>query len=161
MPRTIRSPLLAVVLIIVLAGTALATAGSGLTPTFLSRGTLSERVHFNTGAVKLQTKKAVDAVMQTITFGVPSSSGWHAHPGVVIVTVTSGSLARYDEHCSRTVYTAGTSSSGFVESGNHAGLVRNEGATEAVVHVTYLVPAGTSNANLRIDKANPGCPGLN
>jgi len=161
MLKTIRSPLLAVALIVVLAGTVLATASSGLVGTFLSRGTLSQPVHFNTGAVKLQTKGAVDAVMQTITFGAPSTSGWHAHPGVVIVTVTSGSLVRYDEHCSPTVYTALTASSGFIESGNHAGLVRNESGAATVVHVTYLVPAGTSNSALRIDKDNPGCPGLN
>ncbi len=161
MRKAIRSPLLAVVLIVVLAGTVLATTSSGLVGTFMSRGTVSQPVHFNTGAVKLQTKASVDAVMQMITFGAPSTSGWHSHPGVVIVTLTSGSLARYDEHCSRTVYTAGTASSGFIESGNHAGLVRNEGATAAVVHVTYLVPAGTPDADLRINRDNPGCPGLN
>lgn len=158
MLKAIRSPLLSVALVIVLAGTVLATTGSGLTPVFMSRGTVSQPVHFNTGEVKLQTKASVDAVMQMITFGAPSTSGWHSHPGVVIVTLTSGSLARYDEHCSRTVYTAGTASSGFIESGDHAGLVRNESTTTpAVVHVTYLVPVGLTNLQLRIDKPNPGC----
>ncbi len=154
MRKAIRSPLLAMALIVVFAGTVLATAASGFHPTLLSRGTLSESVHYNTGAVKFQTKGSVDFVTQAITFDAPSSSGWHAHPGVVLVTIASGSLVRYDEHCSATVYAAG---SAFAESGHDAGLVRNESTTTpAVVYVTFLVPAGTTA--LRIDKDNPGCP---
>jgi quercetin dioxygenase-like cupin family protein len=157
MRKAIRSPLLALALIVVFAGTVLATfpvpAGS-FHLTILSRGTLSEPVHFNTGAVKFQTKGSVDFVAATATFDAPGSSGWHAHPGVVLVTVESGSLVRYDEHCSATVYPAG---SAFVESGDVAELVRNESTTTpAVVRVNFLVPAGTTA--LRIDGANPGCP---
>jgi len=113
-------------------------------------------MHFNTGAIKFQTKESVDLVTQTINIGVPGSSGWHSHPGVVLVTVKTGSVVRYDEHCAATVYTADTPNSAFVESGDHAGLVRNESGTPAVVYVTFVVPAGTTA--LRIDKANPGCP---
>lgn len=40
--------------------------------------------------VKFQTKAPVDLVMQTITFGAPSTSGWHSHPGVVLVVVPAG-----------------------------------------------------------------------
>jgi hypothetical protein len=154
LPRTaIRSPLLALALIVVFAGTVLATASSGFHPTPLSRGTLSESVHYNTGAVKFQTKGAVDFVTVTVNFDAPGSSGWHAHPGVVLVTVKSGSLVEYDANCKATVHPAG---SAFTESGDEPGLVRNESTeTPAVVYVTYLVPAGTTA--LRIDKLNPGC----
>lgn len=153
MRRIFRSPFVALALVLTLAGTALATAASGLSPTTFSRGTVSDRVHFNTGAIKFQTKQATDIVTQTITFAAPSTSGWHAHPGVVLVTVASGSLVRYDENCTASVYPAG---SAFVESGDHPGLVRNESSTTpAVVYVTYVVPVGTTV--LRIDKPNPGC----
>ncbi len=155
MRKALRSPLFAVGLVIVFAGTALATVASGLTPTTLSRGTVTEKVHFNTGEVKFQTKADVDLVTQTITFAAGSSSGWHAHPGVVLVTIASGSLVRYDGNCSATTYTAGSARSAFVESGDHSGLVRNETASAAVVYVTYVVPKGTTA--LRIDKANPNC----
>ena len=154
MRTAIRSPLLAFALIVVFAGTALATDARGFNPAPPSRGTLSESVHYNTGAVKFQTKGAVDFVTTTITFDALGSSGWHAHPGVVLVTVKSGTLVRYDEHCSRSVVPTG---SAFTESGDHAGLVRNESTnTPAVVYVTFLVKAGTTA--LRIDKGNPGCP---
>lgn len=156
MRKAIRSPLLAVALIALAAGTAGATPGAGLTPVIVSRGIATERVHFNTGEVKVQTKAPVAIVNQTIAFAAPSTTGWHAHPGVVLVTVTSGSLTRYDAHCARTVYPTG---SAFMESGDHAGLVRNESTTIAAsVNVTYLVPEGVQNADLRINKANPGCP---
>lgn len=157
MRKALRSPLLAVALVIVFAGTALATAASGLTsaPTILPRGTVAEKVHFNTGEIKFQTKADVDLVTQTITFAAGSTSGWHAHPGVVLVTVGSGSLVRYDGNCSATTYTAGSAQSAFIESGDHSGLVRNETASAAVVYVTYVVPKGTTA--LRIDKADPTC----
>ena len=156
MRKAIRSPMLAVALIALAAGTAGATPGSGAVGTIVSRGVATERVHFNTGEVKVQTKAPVAIVNQTIAFAAPSTTGWHAHPGVVLVTVTSGSLTRYDETCTRTVYPTG---SAFIESGDHAGLVRNESTTIAAsVNVTYLVPEGVQNADLRINKANPGCP---
>jgi hypothetical protein len=75
---------------------------------------------------------------------------------MTFVTVVSGSLVKYDDHCRATTYAAG---SAFVLSGHEAILVRNESTTtSAVVNVTFVVPAGTPNSGLRIDKANPGCP---
>lgn len=155
MRNAIRSPLLAVALAVMFAGTALATAGTGFHPTNLARGTMSEPVHFNTGAVKLQTKDPVDFVTFSLTIDPAGSSGWHSHPGVVLITVTSGTVTFYDEHCSAKVYPAGSS---FVESGGDVGLAHNEGTVPALAYVTYLVPAGTPNSGLRIDQANPGCP---
>jgi len=161
MRKAIRSPLLAVALIALATGTAGATPGAGLTPVIVSRGVATERVHFNTGEVKVQTKAPVKIVNQTISFAastptVITTTGWHAHPGVVLVTVTSGTLIRYDSHCSPTTYPTG---SAFMESGDHAGLVRNESTTTAAsVNVTYLVPEGVQDGDLRINKANPGCP---
>lgn len=156
MRKAIRSPLLAVALSIVFAGTVLATAASGFHPEIHHRGTISERVNIHTKAVNLKTKDPVDVVTGAITIDPLGSSGWHAHPGLVVVTVVSGSVVRYDEDCEATVLAAG---SAFVESGRDAGLVRNESTTTpAFVSTTFIVPKGTSNSALRIDKANPGCP---
>lgn len=154
MRRFIRSHLLAlsVVGFVAFAGAAVATPAIGFNGTILSRATLSESVKFNTGEVKLKTKGAVDITHQTITIDPGATSGWHTHPGVVLVTVQQGSLVRYDAHCAATVAAAG---SAFAESGEHAGLVRNEGTTTVVVYVTYITPVG---AALRVDAANPGCP---
>jgi hypothetical protein len=156
MRRAIRSPLLALALIVVFAGGVLATAPSNLALTPLSRGTLSGSVHYNTGAIKFQTKGPVDFVTVTITLGTTSasgSSGWHAHPGVALVTVKSGSVVLYDAQCSATVQAAGSA----FTAGLDASLIRNDSTTTpAVLYVTFIVPAGTTAT--RIDKANPGCP---
>jgi quercetin dioxygenase-like cupin family protein len=157
MNKTIRGPLLlAVVLVLALAGTALATAASGFHGTILAHGTNAVTVQVNDGAIKFQTKAPVDFVSATVTIDPLGSSGWHSHPGVVLVTVASGAVSFYDADCSVMVHTAGTS---FVESDGDTGLARNESTTTpAVVYVTYIVPAGTANSGLRIDQANPGCP---
>ena len=158
MLKAIRSPLLALVLVVVFAGTVLATASSGFHPTIVSHGTLNESMHYNTGAVKFQTKGSVDFVTATVTIDPLGNSGWHSHPGVVLVIVASGSLMVYDEHCVGTPHTAGTASSAFTESGDEPGLVRNESTTTPEVsNVTYIVPAGTPNSGLRIDKGAPSC----
>jgi quercetin dioxygenase-like cupin family protein len=156
MHKSIRSPLLAIVLVLVVAGTALATGATNFQGTITSRATLSHSTEATTHEVKLETKGPVDFVTATVNIAAGGSSGWHSHPGIVLVSVVSGSLVFYDSHCRAIVHAAG---SAFVESGNHSGLVRNESTTTpAVVYVTYLVPGGTPNAGLRIDKPNPGCP---
>jgi quercetin dioxygenase-like cupin family protein len=99
----------------------------------------------------LNAQKPTDHVVQRIVWGAGSSSGWHRHPGVVLVTVQSGTLVFYGADCRAQTYTAGQS---FWESGARAGLVRNETQADATVYATYIIPAG---APLRIDLPNPGC----
>ena len=155
MGQAIRSPLLAGALILMLAGSVLATPASNFVGTPLARGTVSESVHFNTGEVKFQTKGGVLLATNMVTIAPGGSSGWHFHPGVTLVSVASGIVVRYDAHCMATEFPTG---SAFVESGNHPLLVRNESATTPAVNiVTFIVPAGTTNAGLRIDSPNPGC----
>ena len=152
--RAARGPLLAIGLVVAFAGTALATASAGFSAQTLSRGALTTNVQANTGEIKLQTKGDVDFVTSAVTIAPNGSSGWHTHPGVVLVTVATGSLTFYDQNCNATVHPAG---SAFFESGDDAGLVLNLSSTvTATVYATYIVPAGTTV--LRIDKANPGCP---
>lgn len=145
---------LAAVLVVVFAGTVLATPAGGMSASAPLRGTLSQSVHVNIGDVKFQAKAPTDLVTRTITFAVGSTSGWHSHPGIVLVAVTSGSLVRYSADCSFEVIPTGGA---FVESGDEPGLLRNEGTTDSVTSVTFVVPAGTAVADLRIDKDSPGC----
>ena len=154
--KAIRSPLAALAPMVIFAGTALATGASGFHGTILAHGTNATTVKINEGDIKLQTKAAVDIVSATVTIDPLGSSGWHSHPGIVLVTVAAGTVSFYQADCSVEVHATGTS---FVESDGDTGLARNESATTpAVVYVTYIVPAGTPNSGLRIDQANPGCP---
>jgi len=136
--------------------TAWATDALGtVSATLFARGTFTEPVRtsvFSLDGIYLATDSTTDHVVQTITFGADSTSGWHRHPGVVLVTVKSGTLTRYDSRCRSETVTAGQS---FWESSGHdAGLVRNEGTDPVVVYVTYIIP---TDAPLRINTANPGC----
>ncbi len=97
-----------------------------------------------------------DFVFQTITFAPGGHTGWHSHPGVLLVAVESGAVVRYEQNCTKSEYSTGQS---FIERGqNHVIFVKNEGTAPAKVQIAYVVPAGTANAALRIDQpAPPGC----
>src|ERR1700737_5573045 len=70
---------------------ALANPGSFVTTTILGhRATLSHSVKVNQSRIKFQTKVATDVQVQTLTFLLHGTSGWHFHPGVVIVVVEPG-----------------------------------------------------------------------
>ncbi len=158
--------LAALALVPVVAGVALATPGLGLTPTIIARGTsteafsISEPVHRafprSRPIVACSFDRQCDFVFQTITFQPGGHTGWHSHPGALLVAVESGSVTRYEQDCEATTYVSGQS---FVERGpEHVIFVRNEGATPAKVQIAYVVPAGIANAALRIDQpAPPGC----
>ena len=156
LPRALRlSPVLALALVSAVAGATLASAPVGFHGTPLARGTFAGPINLDAGAVEFETEGSVDFATSTVTFDAPGSSGWHIHPGIVLVTVLSGSLTQYDPACAATVHDAGTS---FVESGDQPQLVRNESTTTpAVVYVTYVVPTDTPATGLRIDSTNPGC----
>jgi quercetin dioxygenase-like cupin family protein len=151
--RATRSASLATVLLALFVGTVLATGAAGFHGTPLARGTTSGPQQFNMGDIKFQTKGRVDFAHATVTIDPLGTSGWHSHPGVVLVTVASGTVTFYAADCSFNTYPAGAS---FIESDGATGLARNESAsTPAVVYVTYIVPAGAPA--LRIDQPNPGC----
>jgi quercetin dioxygenase-like cupin family protein len=136
-------------------GVALATAPSGTrTVDFAATGTIPEAVHFNSDRIKLQTKDAADVVTQLITYQPGSSSGWHSHVGVVVVTVKDGAVTRYVSDCNSQTFHTGDV---FIESGDMGPLVlRNEGTVAAHLAATFVTNPPVP-ANLRIDEPNPGC----
>src|SRR5258707_59949 len=81
---SLRGPILAIGLVVVFAGTALATASSGFHPTIVGRATLSDPVQYNTGLVKFQTKGEVDIVTISVAIDPNGSSRWLTHPGVLL-----------------------------------------------------------------------------
>jgi hypothetical protein len=110
----------AAVLVPVFGGIALATPGIGIIAAPVhARGTHAEllNVHSKSG-VKLQTKSSVDFVTQQIVIAPGGSTGWHSHPGPVLVTVKSGELTLVyadDATCTGRTYRAGES---FVDLGD-------------------------------------------
>jgi quercetin dioxygenase-like cupin family protein len=132
---------------------ALAYPGTLITTTILGhRATLSDSVQVNQDRVKFQTKDPTDVLVQTITFQPQGTSGWHFHPGIVIVVVESGQVTTHDENCQTATYGPHQS---FVESGTTPFMVSNDSATaNAVVYATLVVPAGSP---FRIETGPPAC----
>jgi quercetin dioxygenase-like cupin family protein len=131
-------------------GAALATPGIGiLSAPVHARGTLGQHQVVNSkSGVHLKTRGSVDVATQQIVIAGGGSTGWHSHPGPVLVTVKSGTLRLVyadDLTCRGTVYEAGDS---FVDRGDSVTHVaRNESPTDPVeLWATYLVPGDPGTA---------------
>ena len=108
--------------------------------------------------IRLEASQPIDVATQIVTFQPGGYSGWHTHPGPVYFTVRTGTLTVYegdDPTCTGLVFPAGT---GAVEAGTstHLHMVRNETNSVAEAVVTYMVPVGTPQSELRADRPNPG-----
>lgn len=149
-------PLVLAMLPVALAGTASGTPSSGIASTVhVVRATLKEPVKANADGIKLKTKEPADISVVTLTIAPGGTTGWHRHPGVVLIAVKEGTGTFYAADCTSTTYSPGDV---FVETGeDSAGVVRNESAGPFVITVTFIVPQG---ALFRIDEPNPGCPGI-
>lgn len=155
MRRSIWVLLLALLSSLAIVGTVLAAHASvgtsivdGAEP-HQQRGTLAEKVKFNVGDIKVQTKGPIDVITQEVKFAATvGNAGWHSHPGAVFVVVRTGTLTVWDEDCVMNEYSPGET---FFEAGpHHPMLVKNLGATDVTLYVTYLVPEGTPATGLRI-----------
>jgi hypothetical protein len=148
--------ILGVAVIGTFAAVALASAGSGFTPTNLATGNLPDGVHVNSDRVKFQTKDSTDVRVQRIVFDPGGFSGWHHHPGVVIATVTSGAVTFTNSDCNSTTYGPGLpAGSVFVESGDDPGQASSAGG--ATVYATFVAPHANPPV-FRIEDAAQTCP---
>ena len=161
--RRIRPSLAALAAAALLAVTAatvvLASAPSGVSPTVLARGTFDAfKVMSNPeagGLFKAEAKSPIDVVVRRHEYAIGGSTGWHAHPYPVFVTVISGAVTFYDyadPTCTPTVVTAGH---GYVDSGRgHLG--RNESGQPAVDVSVIMAPVGAVFRS-ELDAPNPNC----
>lgn len=161
-----RSALTAVVAVLgflVVAGAGLATMGSGIIAAPVqARGTLGPTdgpnlvVNSKTG-VHLKALGATDIVTQQVRIAPGGHTGWHSHPGPVLVTVKSGSLQLIyasDTDCHGTVYEAGDS---FVDRGDEVVHIARASPFDGVeLWATYFVPGGDPTAPFRLDAPDPG-----
>ena len=137
-----------------LVGVAVATPGVGiLSSPVHARGTLDARQVVNSkSGVHLKTRGSVDVATQQIVMDGGGSTGWHSHPGPVVVTVKSGALRLIyadDPTCEGTVYETGDS---FIDRGDAVThIARNVSPTAQVEFwATYLVP-GAPGTGFRND----------
>ena len=142
-------------------GVVMATEGSMITSSTLSRGRFDE-IDVRTGdteahQVSLKTKGSSDVHVVSNTIAPGGHTGWHTHPGPSLITVQAGTVTAYegdDPTCTPRVYQTG---SGFIDPGDgHVHLLRNEGSVDLVTVAVQILPAA---AERRIDTPDPGlCP---
>jgi hypothetical protein len=138
------------------AAVALASAGSGFNPTNLVTGNLNNDVKWNSDRVKFQTKDPTDVRVQKIVIDPGGFSGWHHHPGIVIVTVASGAVTFTNSDCSSTTYGPGLPAGAvFVEGGDDPGQASSVGG--ATVYATFVAPHASPPV-FRIEDAAQTCP---
>jgi len=93
--------------------------------------------------IKLKTRGSV-RIRNVLTTGAPPgfSSGWHTHPGPILVAMTPtsvGSLTLYDGNCNPTTIGANES---YIEKPNTPILGRNDSGSDADWVTTMIVPIG-------------------
>jgi quercetin dioxygenase-like cupin family protein len=131
------------------------TAGVGFSGATIGRGNLGP-FHIKSKAdgyeVDLKSKDNSDILVTNLAIAAGGHSGWHSHPGPVLVIVKTGTVTLYhanDPTCAGSRYTAGTV---FVEEGGVVHIARNEGAVELTMVASSYLPAGGPG---RIDEAAP------
>ena len=132
-----------------------ATPGAGITTTIISGPVLMEEIDIKTDSELNRVKIKIDGFSEVYVVHnkiVPGGhTGWHSHPGPSIVSVKSGTATEYhsDEPAVPHVHTAGST---FVDDGEGAHLVVNEGTTDLELVAFQIIPVG---AMRRIDEPEP------
>ena len=134
---------------------ALATPQQGVTTTILTGGPIAlDEVDFNLESddhkVKFRTKGVSDIYIVRNVVAPGGHTGWHSHPGPSIISVVAGEATAYEgDDPQGVVYAAGTA---FVDTGDHAHIVRNEGTVDLELIAFQILPDG---APRRIDQPQP------
>ena len=144
-------------LLVLSAGTAVATAPNGETVTPLAHGALIKPADVNRkvkGArVQIKTRGALDALMVSITIPPGGNGGWDALAGPHINIVAQGTLTLIDANCKRHDIPAGHA---VIGDGSDRDKVENRGTTPLVYYNLFLIPHGATSP--RVDTPAPaGC----
>ena len=136
-----------------MATAAIASPGSGVTATPLVTADFDETAHLNSDRVKFQTKDPTDVRIVRLDFAAGSFSGWHHHPGLLIVSVASGSVTLTDSSCNSKTYGPGSPNGAvFTEGGDEP--VEASSAAGATAFVTTITPDGEPS---RVEDDVPAC----
>jgi len=134
---------------------ALGSAPSGFTPMTLVTANFDETVHLNSDRAKFQTKDPTDVRVQKIVIDPGGRSGWHHHPGIVIVAVASGEVTVTHSNCTSKTYGPGLPNGAvFTEGGDDP--MQASSTTGATNYVTFVAPDANPPV-FRIEDDPPPC----
>ena len=142
------------------AAVALGSTGSGFHPTNLvPDATLANTVQLNSDRVKFQTKDPTDVRVQRVDIAPGGKSGWHHHPGIVIVAVASGAVTFTHSDCSSKTYGPGLPDGAvFADGGDDP--VQATSTTGATIYAVLVAPndGPVTPATFRIEDDPISCP---
>jgi hypothetical protein len=122
------------------AAVALGNPGSNVAITTFVTANFDHTVQLNSDRVKFQTKGPTDVRIQQLVFAPGGRSGWHHHPGIVIVSVQSGALTLWESDCSSQTYGPGLPNGAvFAEGGDSPQEVTT--ADGATVFAAFIAPS--------------------
>ena len=149
--------------VVLIAGVAMATPTVGaFYNVILSLGVADQDIHTRAHvaipgseegfSAELETEGAANFIQQEVKFSPGGTTGWHTHPGILLLTLAadSGPIDWYDANCQKHVYRAGDS---WTEATRLHDVV-NSSSMDAHFLVTYVVAKGM---NKRTDQSAPTC----
>ena len=136
------------------AAVALGSVGVGFTPTNLVTASIPGKIRVNSDGIKFRTKGPIDVRVQMIVLAPGGVSGWHHHPGMVLVSVASGDVTFTNSDCSSTTYGPNQpAGSAFVESGSDPGQASS--VAGATIYATFVAPQASPSVFRIEDAAQP------
>jgi quercetin dioxygenase-like cupin family protein len=116
----------------------------------VSAGPIKEQITVENWAVRLEGEGESEFYVQELVVAPNGYTGWHSHPGLLLITVKDGLVDFYDKNCAKRVYTAGQS---FIEAAEPHNAV-NPGSNNARLFVAYIVKKGQPR---RLEAPQPKC----
>ena len=102
-----------------------------------------------TDDINMQRSSPSDFHILQVTIEPGANTGWHTHPGPEYSVVKTGEIIlQRSPACAPVTVKAGQGS--FIP-GGMPHIAHNDSSAPAELYVTYTVPAGTTNTNLRLD----------
>ena len=143
-----------------LAAAALASPPSWITSTNLvTKADFDTPVDLDADRIRLRTKERTDVRVQKLVFASGGRTGWHHHPGIVLVAVESGQVTFFDSHCNATTYGPGSPNGAvFTEMGTEPREVRNLTGEQATVYATLIAPDADMDNFRAEDNPVHDCP---
>lgn len=112
----------------------------GFTAKVLAKGTLAKPAEIGALGIRFSTEGSTDYFVQQVDIAPGGRSGWHEHPGLVLVAVATGSVIVHIGCKAAQHYSAGQT---FVEPPLTPTLVENASSTAPAQNfATLVVPAG-------------------
>ncbi len=142
----------------VFAAVAMGTPAVGFTVTPSVTAVSADAVKHNSDRIKFQTKGPTYVRVAEVVFAPGGYSGWHHHPGIVIVAVKTGTVTFTHSDCSSESYGPGTV---FVEGGDDPGQASSVAGATAIA--TFVAPNDGPvttglTSTFRVDDVAVSCP---